>query len=268
MDAPLPELADELAELRRRAYGPDADIAHDTAAQQRLRALEASRRPIVRAAPALPDSALTRTPVTTAPSAELADPPPTPAAPSPATAQPGPADPIAEESEAPRSISLQPWWRRHARWVIGSVAVLLIAATASVASNLAAPLADATLAPVRTTANDRLRVIQPGYIEMYAINAQTLRLHESFELLGDTEVWTAESKTGGYCLMLISATESYGTYTAGCVPHGIDSLLDVYVFEGMPEGLGLDLPVGSVIRFTYRGDDVNVWVAEAPEPRA
>ena len=31
----------ELAELRRRAYGPDADITADPAAQMRLRALEA-----------------------------------------------------------------------------------------------------------------------------------------------------------------------------------------------------------------------------------
>lgn len=47
MDAPRKsdafEHADELARLRRRAYGPDADIVGDTAAQARLSELEAAR---------------------------------------------------------------------------------------------------------------------------------------------------------------------------------------------------------------------------------
>ena len=48
MDAPRGsvefEQADELERLRRRAYGPDADIARDAAAQARLSALEAAQR--------------------------------------------------------------------------------------------------------------------------------------------------------------------------------------------------------------------------------
>jgi hypothetical protein len=49
MDAPrgwvgFDEQADELERLRRRAYGPDADIAGDAAAQDRLSELEAAQR--------------------------------------------------------------------------------------------------------------------------------------------------------------------------------------------------------------------------------
>ncbi|HEX5728414.1 MAG TPA: hypothetical protein VFX99_03200, partial [Microbacterium sp.] len=47
MDAPggSVELEDaELERLRRRAYGPDADIAGDAAAQARLSELEAAQR--------------------------------------------------------------------------------------------------------------------------------------------------------------------------------------------------------------------------------
>ncbi len=58
MDAPRGsvelEEADELERLRRRAYGPDADIAGDAAAQARLSELEAAQRrqptPVVDAA--------------------------------------------------------------------------------------------------------------------------------------------------------------------------------------------------------------------------
>ena len=62
MDAPRGsvefEESDELQRLRRRAYGPDADIAGDAAAQARLSELEAARRrqstPVVDAAALVP----------------------------------------------------------------------------------------------------------------------------------------------------------------------------------------------------------------------
>ena len=48
MDDPLGSVesaeSDELQRLRRRAYGPDADIAGDAAAQARLSELEAAQR--------------------------------------------------------------------------------------------------------------------------------------------------------------------------------------------------------------------------------
>ena len=61
------EEADELQRLRRRAYGPNADIAGDAAAQARLSELEAAKRrertPVVDAAAALPDPVSERVPV-------------------------------------------------------------------------------------------------------------------------------------------------------------------------------------------------------------
>ena len=62
MDAPLGsvefEESDELQRLRRRAYGPDADIAGDVAAQARLSKLDAARHgqltPVVDASALVP----------------------------------------------------------------------------------------------------------------------------------------------------------------------------------------------------------------------
>ena len=71
MDAPRGsvefEQADELERLRRRAYGPDADIAGDAAAQARLSELEAAQRrqatPVGDAATGVPAPIPERVPV-------------------------------------------------------------------------------------------------------------------------------------------------------------------------------------------------------------
>ena len=71
MDAPRGpvefEESDELERLRRRAYGPDADIAGDAAAQARLSELEAAQRrqatPVVDAAAGVPAGSAEPVPV-------------------------------------------------------------------------------------------------------------------------------------------------------------------------------------------------------------
>ncbi|BDV31624.1 hypothetical protein [Microbacterium terricola] len=98
----------ELAELRRRAYGPDADIAADPAAQSRLRDLEAGEQE------------------------EIAD----VSAPRDAAGTPGVAAP-------PNSR-----WRRSGPWIVAGAAITiaLLAGAALVAEETSRPQAELTLA--------------------------------------------------------------------------------------------------------------------------
>jgi hypothetical protein len=123
MDAPRGsadfEESDELQRLRRRAYGPNGDIAGDAAAQARLAELEAVHRrepaPVVRAAAALRAPVSERVPV------------PEPVGGS-VTGQ-DPAGPIADSGPIDGARSAPWWWRRRRSlpWVIAAVAVLAAA---------------------------------------------------------------------------------------------------------------------------------------------
>lgn len=120
MDAPGEpadfEESDELQRLRRRAYGPDADIAGDAAAQARLSELEAAKRrgraPAVDAAAALSAPVSERVPVLKPDEGSVAEQDPAGAA----IAKSGPID----------GALPAPWWRRRRSlpWVIAAVAVL------------------------------------------------------------------------------------------------------------------------------------------------
>jgi hypothetical protein len=134
------EQSDELQRLRRRAYGPNADIAGDAAAQARLSELEAAQRreraPVVDAAAALPAPASERLPVpvplggsypasTSVPqpvSGASAEQPPD--AGSVTERYPG-GVPIADPEPIDGALSA-PWWRRRRLlpWVIAAVVVL------------------------------------------------------------------------------------------------------------------------------------------------
>ena len=147
MDAPRGsadfEESDELQRLRRRAYGPDADIGGDAAAQARLSELEAAQRreraPVVDAAAALRANASERLPV---PQPLEGSRPASTSAPQPvsgASAEHEPDGgsaneqalagvPIADPGPIDGALSA-PWWRRRRvlPWVIVSVVVLATA---------------------------------------------------------------------------------------------------------------------------------------------
>jgi len=148
MDAPRGsadfEESDELQRLRQRAYGPNADIAGDAAAQARLSELEAAQRrepaPVADTAAARQAAASERVPVAVPFEASRAA----------GTSLPQPVNgPSAEHDPDERSVTehdpaglpivdsrpideapLAPWWRRPrlVLWVIAAVAVLAAAA--------------------------------------------------------------------------------------------------------------------------------------------
>ena len=147
MDAPRGsadfEESDELQRLRRRAYGPDADIAGDAAAQARLSELEAAQRreraPVVDAAAALRAPVSERVPV---PEPLEGSRPASTSVPQPVngasaehepdggsvTEQDPAGVPIADSGPIDGARSA-PWWRRRRLlpWVIAAVAVLAAA---------------------------------------------------------------------------------------------------------------------------------------------
>ena len=137
------EESDELQRLRRRAYGPNADIAGDAAAQARLSELEAAQRreraPVVDAAAALRAPVSERVPV---PEPLEGSRPASTSVPQPVTGasaehepdggsvtgQDPAGVPIADSGPIDGALSA-PWWRRRRLlpWVIAAVAVLAAA---------------------------------------------------------------------------------------------------------------------------------------------
>lgn len=193
MDAPLGsvglEESDELQRLRRRAYGPDADIAGDAAAQARLSELEAAqhRQPasVVDAPAGVPAPLPDRIP----------GPEPAEAADSAATSvpqrvdrafvdhEPGGLSATAQDhAEGPAADSrptaggpTAPWWRRR-RWLVilgGGIAVLALNAAlvgwmsqllAQGAAPLPADTSTATMPPVPNQFPQGLYLPAPDYV--------------------------------------------------------------------------------------------------------
>ena len=159
MDAPRGsvefEQADELERLRRRAYGPDADIAGDAAAQARLSELEAAQRrqatPVGDAATGVPAPIPERVPV-----AETVE-----GSRSASTSVPQPVgEAFAEHERAGTSVIEQdpatgstadsdaidrapavPWWRRRRSLIVGG-AIATLALNVAVTASMSQLLAD------------------------------------------------------------------------------------------------------------------------------
>ncbi|MFC5931149.1 hypothetical protein D6T64_13485 [Cryobacterium melibiosiphilum] len=152
--------SDELQRLQRRAYGPNADIAGDAAAQARLSQLEAAQRrervPVVDTAAALPAPVSEGFPV---PKPLQGSRPSSTSIPQPVNGASAKHDPdegaVTEQDPARAPITngpidgalSAPWWRRRRSlpWVITAVAVLSAAIGIGVdESNQPTPVAQLT----------------------------------------------------------------------------------------------------------------------------
>lgn len=241
------DAVDELAELRRRAYGPGADITADAAAVARLRELEA-RAAGRETAPARrgPD----------------APPPPGPAEPV-ARAEPARAEPVAQPAhtrpapaEEPRPLSR----RIRVAWAGSLVAAVALAAgvTAWVFPLGARDAAQhaALLSPT------------PGPVP------------SSLPFGGDTDPRYFGEYRGlhvyvtSQCLYATGEGEGASFYGAGCVGQGLEPVMEVYVPSpagaavrsdvAYPEELTSGFPDGAVIRFARQGETVLVDVGALP----
>ena len=159
MDAPRGsvefEQADELERLRRRAYGPDADIAGDAAAQARLSELEAAQRrqatPVGDAATGVPAPIPERVPVAEtvegSRSASTSVPQPVGGAfaeherAGTSVIEQDPATGSTADSDAIDRAPAVPWWRRRRSLIVGG-AIATLALNVAVTASMSQLLAD------------------------------------------------------------------------------------------------------------------------------
>jgi len=324
MDAPRGsvelEEADELERLRRRAYGPDADIAGDAAAQARLFELEAAHRR--RPAPGV-DAATAAVPtpvperLAVAEGAPLPEPVEGPRSASTSVTQPverafagdepdggsvagpDPAERSTADSGPINGPSVAPWWRRR-RWFLivgGSIAALalnaaLVMGVSQLLSDGSTPIPTDTaqLFPVPDLEGQSNYVVAQGYVlalesvgtdadkpkdnhgtlAALGLNANAMRRYED---LGGLRVWSGESRDGTTCLLVAHPGQGLreGIGAEACSPRGLDPTAELPISSGCcyPPGVFEDLPVGSVILFALKGDQVNVYVYErAADPSA
>lgn len=264
MDAPSlsPERSIELEQLRRRAYGPDADIALDPVAQQRLSELEdLARTPATPATPAAEPDAPEPMPLARA---EASAPPSTDAA---ERVRSGPVEPEPEAAEtdaAPATSSRdRPWWRRIPLWAVAAVAGIGV----GVAIGLTWP-SDSDPPPDLTLGVDADGAERgAGFTEnldYWGVDAGTVVPHEGFDTI---QVWTALGIDESRCLLL---SHEGSFLSATCSGAGLDPVLDFTIYDGMSLDLETPLPVGTVIRFVGHEGSVDVWVrppggGQAPE---
>ncbi len=243
----------ELEQLRRRAYGPAADIARDPDALRRLHALEevvrarATDRAVVdRAVVAHVASSVgaETSPVTTTTVDAAASP-----GPAPRTSSPGSAGPTTDPAPSP-AVS---WWRRRSVWFAALAGAAVGAAAIWGGMTLLTPQPAATLQAVSSTPEERLSAFDDGYAQSFGIEEGDA---QRFETYRGVTVWVAPTRTGGSCLVV--TTDAAGTYGGACVPRGMDPMFDLMVYPGMVPQVVEGLPVGSVARLTYRDGAIRV----------
>jgi len=302
MDAPRGSVELEEAELerlRRRAYGPDADIAGDAAAQARLSELEAAQR---RQAPIVDEASGVAAPVSKC----VPVPEPVKGPRSASTSVPQPVDvAFAEREPAARSVTepdsaagpiadsdpihgaAAAPWRRRPRWLAilaGAIAALaLIAAHIAGMSQL---LADESL-PIPTTDTATAKMPPVPDAQGRPDSVPTPDYVLALESVGD-ESDAPNDLHGTLAALGISADElrryedfeglnvwsGESRYGMACVfvAVPVQGLREGYGGEGCsPDGLDAiaDLPQmrgDGFTRFMLNGDQINVYVYERARP--
>jgi len=255
----------ELDELRRRAYGPHPDIQSDPAAQLRLTELEAARTASPRTATG------TGTDVTTPAAAPDSGPVAHPTW-TRIINEPDSTISIAPVAES-RSGSTSSTWRRltgtrvrRYSFMAGALAVFL--AGVFTVAWIVRPHPDATVHPIADKADvvvltmlDFLSTLEFAWGE--ADGQSSFRGYQQYQ---GVEPWFFVDGRGYHCFMLISRSGPY-VNGANCVPPGVDLFADIDA-SNLPTDDGMeDLPNGSIVRFHYRGDSVDVFLYPA-SPKA
>ncbi len=255
----------ELQELRRRAYGPDADIETDPAALARLHELEdaAAAKPAATSDPSAPEAAAK-------PATDALPSPPDSSADAPAadpleTAEPSaPAQaPASPRVSRLRALAARTTATRRARLLTGIVAVVVVGLIGGVIGWQAAqPRADRVLAPTSETlavAGDEQSILSGGY----GLEGR-LRGHEPY---GALHAWTGRTHEGLECLVISLGEVAVDNIVGvGCAPDGLPASVDVFMWPGWSVQADLDLPVRSLVRFVRAGDQVRVTLAVPPHP--
>lgn len=248
-----PEASDELHDLRRRAYGPDAGAGLDSEEIERLHQLEGRSRVasgVVPVAPAVADELDEPAPESAAP--------PAPVAPEADAAAEG--EPIDEGGVESSTQTPPPWWRRRSLWIAAAAGVAIgVAATWGLGALRSVPPTE-VLQPTDRSFDDMSDAAGQSF---FAWDPATIQHYGPWHAV---DVWTVTRTDGAHCLMITTASEDgrQGTFMdARCVTDGLDPQLDLWMWEGMQSYTGTDLPAESNVRFVARGGVVDVWVQPA-----
>ena len=282
MDA-VPPPEEELAALRRRAYGPDADIAGDPRAQARLVDLEHELAARDSGAPGGALSRDSKRSATAGVDTVTADAAIEPSQAAGDDAEAGLAATSATSETSPGVPARR--MRRALPWVVASVATVVaaVALGALYVDGLTEPELE-TRAPEYVRIPDRsLPQDAPDYVLSLAsvgadaddprdphgtlnrlgLSTDELRQYEDFRGLS---VWSGESRSGAACLLVAHPGQGLneGIGDAVCFPEGFDTIAELRLCGGCsaPEVFA-GLPTGSLIQFALKGDHVDVYVRAA-----
>jgi hypothetical protein len=236
----------ELAELRSRAYGRDADIHSDSVAMARLLELEDLARTddspeVVEVDPH------TDSPV------QASDPH---GRHSPQVVREPAESDGTDASEEARADAPEPARRsrRLPTWTYIAAAALLGLVVGIAVPALSPPHPDAVLSQTSRAGGPALDY------DMYRLRADSAVRYETFHEL---EVWSAQNDQGATCIVVTTAALEW--MTATCAPEPLDPVADLTFYPGMTQIDGLELAEGSVLRFLLRGDVIEVWIGETAE---
>lgn len=245
--------AGELAELRRRAYGPDADIDADPAARRRLRELEAETRR---------GEAIAPHPSPPAADAEVYAPPSAP--------PPPPAADSAERADVDRAPLASPpaaraaGSRRILLILLATVAVLIAAGAFWAGGRDDGPQPDDVLSAGLPEAPDadETQLADAGIFDYYGVDTADIRWQG--KVADAVNVWTAENDEGERCLSVTLDSEGEGegiyrsVYHISCAST-LDPIVDIPsdVFASFNISGYTDV---QVLRFVSRADGVAVFV--------
>ncbi|MEZ3161506.1 hypothetical protein AB1K54_13330 [Microbacterium sp. BWT-B31] len=275
-----PESERELAALRRRAYGPGADIHDDADALARLQALESLTRPAPRDAVA--------TPARTEPAAvpePAAAPEPAPALASAPAAESAPAhtpaphqdeasatadgSPDEQPARADVPASPGPWgrvrraWSATPRWIL-AIGCLVVGVAAGIgAVNLTAP---------QPTARLPVAAIPPGQeppahfvadaLTWHGLENSDLRPHEPYRGMS---IYSARNNRGEDCLFVAVSSD---WPVGGCAPASLGPVVDVPYGAVNGAVRDPDFGFGDFLRLTLDGAVVEVWFHEGTDAAA
>jgi hypothetical protein len=248
----------ELAALRRRAYGPDADIQNDPEALRRLNELE----DLARRSTVIHDDRPVDVPDQ--------DDDPADAEELIAAASPdGPAAPEARAAApAPSSSKRGGWIRRVPIWAIAAVCLVVGLVAGAAAMSISARSQGDAPDQILTSVGDStdLSVSWISSLTSWGVAPSSVVQYQPFDTL---DLWVGETSLDAKCLLV---SHMGRIFTAACAEKGLSPVLDLTIDPSLPVHWDHPLPTGTVVRFIARDDGVDVWVREpvasqsAPSP--
>ena len=264
---------DELAALRRRAYGPDADIGADPRAQARLADLEHQLSTREHGASAV---ARTRPPIG---QATEVDDPATVATAHGASATPDAGDEAetgisATPAESAPSAKAPGRRRRTLPWMIATGAAVVATALGAMYV-YAANEPDAVTEPLVEARLVALDEPPPGNVPpalseedlayLAAVAETTEPVFVSHGGYGPLEVWSTTTRHNWQCLAVVFESS---VWRFNCSVSSLDTVADVSVQESLlpTDAPGGPIPEWSDVRFVLHDDVVDVYIGRNADP--